>query len=123
MVAQFGVRNPSHELAVRDAIAEVSDAPVTCSHELTAKLNGPRRALTSLLNARLIPLIGSLLSAASGLLKARNIEAPLMVVRGDGTLLSVDVAQKRPIETILSGPAASVVGDIKNCLNGEQHFF
>ncbi len=110
VVAQFGVRNPNHELAVRDAIRLVADAPVTCSHELTAKLNGPRRALTSLLNARLIPLIGSLLSAASGLLEERQIHAPLMVVRGDGTLLGVDVARNRPIETILSGPAASVVG-------------
>ncbi len=110
VVGQFAVRNPAHELAIRDHIRSVTDSPVTCSHELTAKLNGPRRALTSLLNARLIPLIGSLLSAASGLLDERNIDAPLMVVRGDGTLLSVEVARTRPIETILSGPAASVIG-------------
>lgn len=110
VVSQFGVRNPGHELAVRNLIGSHSAAPVTCSHELTAKLNGPRRALTSLLNARLIPLIDSLLSAASGLLAERKINAPLMVVRGDGTLLSMEVARKRPIETILSGPAASVVG-------------
>ena len=39
-----------------------------------------------------------------------SINAPLMVVRGDGALISSSEAREKPIETILSGPAASIVG-------------
>ncbi len=110
VVGHFAVRNPEHELAARDLIARVTGRPVTCSHELTAKLNGPKRALTCVLNARLVGLIGQLLTSADQLLTERNITCPRMVVRGDGSLVSLDFATTRPIETILSGPAASLVG-------------
>lgn len=106
----FATRNPAHELAARDLIRERTGLPVTTSHELSAKLGGPRRALTTLLNARLIAMIDRLVAATEGFLAARSISAPLMVVRGDGALVSAAFARQRPIETILSGPAASLVG-------------
>lgn len=108
--AYFATRNPAHELAARDLIRERTGLPVTASHELSAKLGGPRRALTTLLNARLISMIDRLVAATEGFLQARKIVAPLMVVRGDGALVSAAFARQRPIETILSGPAASLVG-------------
>ena len=110
VAGQFAVRNPAHEVAARDLIIEATGRPVTCSHELSSKLDGPRRALTCVLNARLINLIHHLISAASKLFDSRGIDAPLMVVRGDGALISAEVAAVKPIETILSGPAASLVG-------------
>lgn len=106
----FGVRNPAHETRARAIIAEATGLPVTCSHELSAKLGGPKRALTTLLNARLIGMIHRLIEATETLMRERGINAPLMVVKGDGALMSAAVARTRPIETILSGPAASVVG-------------
>ncbi|WP_426238406.1 hydantoinase/oxoprolinase N-terminal domain-containing protein [Pararhizobium sp. DWP1-1-3] len=106
----FAVRNPAHEQRVRDRIREVSHLPVTCSHELSSKLGGPRRALTTLLNARLVSMIDRLIGACEGFLKTRGIDVPMMVVRGDGALISAAEARLRPIETILSGPAASLVG-------------
>jgi N-methylhydantoinase A/oxoprolinase/acetone carboxylase beta subunit len=108
--AYFATRNPAHELAARDLIRERTGLPVTASHELSAKLGGPRRALTTLLNARLISMIDRLVAATEGFLEQRKIVAPLMVVRGDGALVSAAFARQRPIETILSGPAASLVG-------------
>jgi N-methylhydantoinase A/oxoprolinase/acetone carboxylase beta subunit len=108
--AYFATRNPAHEIAARDLIRERTGLPVTASHELSAKLGGPRRALTTLLNARLISMIDRLVAATEGFLADRNIKAPLMVVRGDGALVSAAFARARPIETILSGPAASLVG-------------
>jgi len=108
--AYFATRNPEHELVARDLIRERAGLPVTASHELSAKLGGPRRALTTLLNARLISMIDRLVAATEGFLAARGIDAPLMVVRGDGALVSAAFARQRPIETILSGPAASLVG-------------
>ena len=110
MAGLFAVRDPSHELRVRDAVRAATGLPVTCSHELSAKLNGPRRALTTVLNARLLPMIARLLVAADAMLGRLGIEAAPMIVRGDGSLMSRDFASARPIETILSGPAASLVG-------------
>jgi N-methylhydantoinase A/oxoprolinase/acetone carboxylase beta subunit len=106
----FAVRNPAHEIRVRDRIREISHLPVTCSHELSSKLGGPRRALTTLLNARLVSMIDRLVGACERFLATRGIHAPMMVVRGDGALISAAEATLRPIETILSGPAASLVG-------------
>ncbi len=110
VAAQFGTRNPAHELAARDVIRRVTGRPVTCSHELSANLNGPKRALTAVLNARLIGMIDRLVAACERHLAAIGIDAPLMVVRGDGALISAAMVRERPIETILSGPAASIVG-------------
>jgi N-methylhydantoinase A/oxoprolinase/acetone carboxylase beta subunit len=77
---------------------------------LSAQLNGPKRALTAVLNARLIGMIDRLVAACERHLAAVGIAAPLMVVRGDGALISAAMVRERPIETILSGPAASIVG-------------
>lgn len=106
----FAVRNPEHEIAVRDMVRAKSGLPATCSHELSSRLGGPRRALTTLLNARLVAMIDRLIDATQAHLKDSGIGAPLMVVRGDGALIASDLARARPIETILSGPAASLVG-------------
>ncbi len=110
VAARFATRNPAHEIAARDLIRRLSGRPVTCSHELSAKLNGPKRALTAVLNARLIGMIDRLVAACERHLQAVGITAPLMVVRGDGALISAAMVRERPIETILSGPAASIVG-------------
>jgi N-methylhydantoinase A/oxoprolinase/acetone carboxylase beta subunit len=110
VAAQFATRNPAHEIAARDLIRRVTGRPVTCSHELSANLNGPKRALTAVLNARLIGMIDRLVAACERHLAQVGIDAPLMVVRGDGALISSAMVRERPIETILSGPAASIVG-------------
>ena len=119
VAAQFATRNPAHELAVMAHISERLGVPVSASHQLSAKLNGPKRAMTALFNARLIGMIDGLISSAQGTLKRLGIQAPLMVVRGDGALIGADMARSRPIETILSGPAASIVG--ARWLTGAEH--
>jgi N-methylhydantoinase A/oxoprolinase/acetone carboxylase beta subunit len=119
--AMFSVRNPAHEIALRKLVRELTDLPVSCGHELTSKLDAPRRALTCALNARLIPQLQQLIRAVAGLLTARGIKAPLMVVKGDGSLIEASVAMECPVETILSGPAASVVG--ARYLSGEEDVF
>ncbi len=110
VAAQFSVRNPGHEQEAAELIRSVTGLPVTSSHELSAKLDGPRRALTAALNARLLGTIDRLNVAVATVLADNSVDAPLMVVRGDGSLVSAAFAGARPIETILSGPAASVVG-------------
>jgi len=106
----FGVRNPAHELRARDLIEGLTGLPVTCGHDLTTRLNSVRRATTVALNARLVPLLRELIETLRQALAERIITAPLMVVKGDGSLVRAEWAMQRPIETILSGPAASTVG-------------
>ena len=72
----FATRNPAHELEVARIIQERTGAPVTCSHQLSARLNGPKRALTAVLNARLIGMIDGLINRAAETLAAIGIEAP-----------------------------------------------
>ncbi len=68
------------------------------------------RGATALLNARLVPVIEESLDAIDNALAERGLSVPVSVVRSDGTLMSSELARTRPVETILSGPAASVTG-------------
>lgn len=108
--AYGGVRNPEHEIKAREMIRDLTGLPVICGHELTSNLNSIRRAITVAFNARLVPVVRELLMSVKSVLQERGITAPLMVVKGDGHLVSDAVAIERPIETILSGPAASITG-------------
>lgn len=110
VASQFATRNPAHELRALELVGEITGKPVSASHQLSAKLNGPKRALTAVLNARLIGMIDRLIGRAEQVLTEIGVTAPMMVVRGDGALISSSQARERPIETILSGPAASIVG-------------
>jgi len=83
---------------------------VTCGHELSDTLNFQTRAHTAMLNARIIPKLTKLLLDLEQVLVTLEITAPVVVVKGDGTLMDAELAKERPVETILSGPAASVAG-------------
>lgn len=111
----FGVLNPTHELRVKQLVRRLTGLPVSCGHELTTNLDAPLRALTVALNARLIPLLHHLIHAVHELLATEGINAPLMVVKGDGSLMDATMALERPVETIMSGPAASVIGALYLC--------
>jgi len=105
-----GAINPTHELKVKRIIREETGLFVTCGHELSGILNFKTRAHTAMLNARIIPKLTKLLLDLEKVFKERRISAPILVVKGDGTLMSAEMAKERPVETILSGPAASVAG-------------
>ena len=106
----FSVRNPTHEIALRKLAETYTDLPITCGHELASLLDAPRRAVTVAINASLIPFISALINSVQKILWARGISAPLMIVKGDGSLVKADIALKQPVETVLSGPAASIIG-------------
>lgn len=106
----FGTRNSSHEKQLRDMVKELTGKPVACGHELASNLGAPRRALTVALNARMIPYIQALIKSVESILIEKNITAPLMIVKGDGSLVNAKTALLQPVTTVLSGPAASVIG-------------
>lgn len=105
-----GVRNPAHEQMVkRRAVAQLG-LPVVCGHEMTGTLGYYERTVTTVLNGRLLYLIRDLLAQVGKVTERFGIRAPIMIVRGDGSLMHADYAVERPVETVLSGPAASVIG-------------
>ena len=108
--SMFGTRNSSHENRLKQLVTEITGMPVICGHELASSLGAPRRALTAALNARMVPAIKELINSVQTILERHQIEAPLMLVKGDGSLAGLANAIEKPIGTVLSGPAASVIG-------------
>ncbi|MDH5356673.1 MAG: hydantoinase/oxoprolinase family protein, partial [Gammaproteobacteria bacterium] len=108
--SMFGTRNADHENRLKAMVNELTAMPVICGYELASSLGAPRRALTAALNARMVPPIKELIGSVTKILDRHEIEAPLMIVKGDGSLASLENAIEKPIATVLSGPAASVIG-------------
>lgn len=106
----LSVRNPGHENAVRDLAHTILDVPVVCGHDLSSKLGFVQRADTAVMNARLIPVVSDLVGSVKASLARLGVDAPLMIVKGDGSVMGEGSAVERPVETILSGPASSMIG-------------
>ena len=106
----FGVRNPEHELKVKKIIQDVTDMPVVCGHELSMDLGAYERSVTALLNAQLIPVTNQFIKSILLVMQERNIDANLMMMKCDGSLVKIEEALQKPVESIFSGPAASLVG-------------
>jgi len=103
-------RNPAHEYAARDIVESLGGSAVCSVDVAPSELNYLRRASTALLNARLLPIIREFIDAITRALARLGVSAPVSIVRSDGTLMSAEFAALRPVETLLSGPTASVVG-------------
>lgn len=117
----FSARNPEHELSVKKTIEQLTDRPVVCGHELSLSLGAYERAVTAVLNARLIPITSQFIRAVLSVMEMRNIKAPMMVMKCDGSLVRIEEALEKPVESIFSGPAASLVGaahisSLKTCV-------
>jgi N-methylhydantoinase A/oxoprolinase/acetone carboxylase beta subunit len=110
IVESFGTHCPEHEIRAKAIVRQITQLPVTCGHELSTELGFFERAVTAALNSKLIPVLANFIVAVESELKCRGINAPVFMVKSDGTLTSSMVAKEKPVETILTGPAASVIG-------------
>ena len=115
----MSVRNASLELQVKDLIQNKTSLPVVCGHELSAKLGFHDRTVTTVLNASLIPIIENFILSVEKSLSQFEITAPVYMVKGDGNLASLRFIRQKPIESILSGPAASVIGALSLAQTGD----
>ncbi len=105
-----GPRNPAHEERVGEIIASLSDLPVVQAHHLTSELDSIRRATTASLNASLLSSAHEFMNAVQTMLVEFGVSCPVMIVRGDGSIVKAEFARKRPVEIIHSGPATSAIG-------------
>ncbi|MBN1110281.1 MAG: hydantoinase/oxoprolinase family protein [Methanomassiliicoccales archaeon] len=117
----FSMQHPEHEERGRTLIDRLTGSPVVVAHEFSRELGVVERSVTAVLNARLLPIITDFLDRIEGSLGRSGIRGKVMVLRGDGSAMPVDVARRRPVETVLSGPAASLLGGVRlsgldNCL-------
>ena len=120
VAGHYAVRNQQHERQAQQLISEITGATVTASCDLSDSLNGPRRALTAAFNAQIVSLIVQLENAVRVSMNQLGLDAQIMIVKGDGSIASAESVMQTPIETILSGPAASVIG--ARYLTGEADF-
>lgn len=105
----FGVDDPSNELFVMNTSSK-RGLPSTGSHELSGVYGLEIRTLTATVNASVLPRTFQVANYIEDAIKRIGVAAPLMIMKGDGGVTSMDTFRTRPILTVLSGPAASVAG-------------
>lgn len=106
----FSNRNSEHELRVKEIIKELTGLPVVCGHELSQEVGAYDRSITAYLNAQLLPITHRFIKSIMQDISSRGIDANLLMLKCDGSVVSMEEALEKPIESIFSGPAASLVG-------------
>lgn len=103
---------PDHEQAVAEALrARLGpEVFVTCSHRILPEIREYERTSTTVINAFLGPIAARYFASLQRHLAAIGLTAPLLVMRSDGGVMSVDAAIEMPAQIVESGPAAGVVG-------------
>lgn len=101
------------EYQARELLAEQFPAvPIICGNDLFDDLYVFQRAASALLNGGLLPVVGAFLQAIHQVFRAQGLNMPRVTVRSDGTLMNEEMTAQRPVDTLLSGPAASVCGGL-----------
>lgn len=106
----FSVRNPAHELAIKTHVQKLTGLPVVCGHELSLDLGAYERGITAYLNAQLIPIANQFIRSIKEEIARRGMNSRLLMLKCDGSVVGINEALEKPIESIFSGPAASLVG-------------
>lgn len=106
----FANLNASQERKVKQLAIDLTGLPTVAGHELSSELGIGLRAETAVLNGKLIPIVTKFFDDVQKTFSERGINAPIMVYKGDGSVMSLEQAKLYPVQTILSGPAASSMG-------------
>lgn len=98
------------ELEAEEIIKEELGVPCVRGYDLYQEINVQKRGATALLNARLLPVMNGFFESIDRSLVELGLNLPILVVKSDGSIMSREYAMTRPVETLLSGPAASIIG-------------
>ncbi|MET7620359.1 hydantoinase/oxoprolinase family protein [Streptomyces sp. NPDC005408] len=105
----FSVDRPEGETAVLES-ARAHGLPMTAAHEITSLYGLHKRTRTAVVNAAILPRMLATADLVDASVTKAGVGAPLMVMRCDGGVMSLDEMRRRPLLTVLSGPAAGVAG-------------
>ena len=118
--AKFGVRNPQEELSITEELKNTYHV-ISNGSLLSGSLNFPRRTISAYFNSAVTPVFTVFKKNVEDALSARNIVAPLHILKADGGSLPVEHMVSRPVETAFTGPAATVLGLSALGVIGNQH--
>jgi N-methylhydantoinase A len=109
VVGKFSTRSPAHELTVQ-SLLNGQTRHVTVGHQLSGALNFPRRISTAYLNEAIWRLHSGMVDQLGAYMQQLGIDVPLYILKADGGTIDVEQSRHYPVQTILSGPAATIMG-------------
>ena len=118
--AKFGVRNPQEELSIGEALKDTY-ATISNGSMLSGSLNFPRRTISAYFNSAVTPVFTVFKKNVEEALNIRHITAPLHILKADGGSLPMEHMVSRPVETVFTGPAATVLGLSALGVIGKKH--
>jgi N-methylhydantoinase A/oxoprolinase/acetone carboxylase beta subunit len=111
VVGKFSIRNPTHESAIKDALSDRFEK-IFMGHTISGSLNFARRIATTYVNAAVYPIHKDFYEAVQKSLETRGLQLPIRLLKADGGNMRFASSIELPSQTVLSGPAASVMGAV-----------
>lgn len=113
VVGKFSQRNPAHEILVASAIREIApDLEVIMGHQVTGRLNFPRRAATAVYTLAAAPAWRRFVGELTAAIAERGIKADVQIMKADGGTMGITASLNEPCQAIFTGPAASTMGAV-----------
>ena len=109
IVGKFSTRNPVQEIRIGDLL-DGGAGHVSLGHRMSGHLNFPRRIATTYLNASVARLYGRFVEDVLNFVHRQGISVPIYILKADGGTLDIRQSLEFPVQNILSGPAASIMG-------------
>ncbi|MGD8520523.1 MAG: hydantoinase/oxoprolinase family protein [Desulfobacterales bacterium] len=111
VIGKFSIRNPAHEIQIKDMLSDAFEK-IFMGHRISGSLNFSRRIATTYLNAAVYPIHKEFYAAVQQSLETKGLAQPIRLLKADGGNMSLESSIEFPAQTILSGPAASVMGAV-----------
>ncbi len=109
IIGKFSTRNPQPEMTLKEVVAD-QFRHISLGHRMSGHLNFPRRIATTYLNEAVWERYHHFVAEVLRFVRERRIDVPIYILKADGGTFDIEQSVEFPVQTILSGPAASVMG-------------